>query len=951
MQEIWQGKLDAYSIQELLVKGRFGDTFRARRVRDDLEVIIKTIVIGAELGWSQISAFEREAERLRRLEHPAIASYVDDFVVDLPGQPRDRVALVQLPATGRPLSAHPLPMGEPEALAWLEQLLGALAAMHERIPAVVHGDLDLGNLILDDAGKLTVVDLASVRQALLSADRLAGGLHAGGLSYAAPEQRMGRVEPGTDLYAAAIAYVVARTGTQPAHLPLRGAGLDLAALSDVLSDAERALLAPLLEPDPFRRTRDARIPLRAVQLHAQITRQSAQTSVAVARLDDTRDDAQASLTRALEARHAALAEEREGMLIAARQSSLYFVMERWRLATSDPYVARVSRADAWRAPRPGALDRIHTFAASTTGGHMIFGHARQALIVDGATGAARAELSAPESIRRAAISPDGRRVALLHGLDALTLYEVNTSAWAKHQLRVEGMWPGHSPLVFSPTGDLVATGDDDQLDLYRFDTGKLVSRTAVDARHGVVFAPDNRTIFAIGEGTISQVVDGEVLGSHKGDGIAFLPDGRRVALVQGGALWIAPWTGQVSDITRQGEKIALLLASLAGQLSHVCVSPDGRRVLVAGHEGVMMCVELDRGATAPIDPARAQLSSGVKLLDAGWSADGARLYVHGTLPLDAAPGTPNTGAVFAWNAPVWQLGGAYLWRGSRLGIISADGFYGDLQSVRRGANSSGQGWERPEVALAILEGQSVEALLSPEERVRYAEYRCRRDLFAAIVPDVDQRWQLIDAAEGQVALLPLILREAVAADTRAALARPDSSPSVAALREALAVRATSRADEIARAASALRDELPDEQGALWRWLGLDAATDHAPPQITAPITPRSAPPTTAPPASSGAVARANPRGASAAPPDSKPPQRDLQIAQPASSGALVLRRRAVFQALIFAAFVGYSPVYAGIWWVGAHTLDEGTFWFLLLSVGPLLAILAYHAVARRIYNL
>jgi hypothetical protein len=950
VQEIWQGKLDAYSIQELLVNGRFGDTFRARRVRDDLEVIIKTIAIGAELGWSQISAFEREAERLRRLEHPAVASYIDDFVVDLSGQPRDRVALVQLPAAGRPLSAHPLPMGEPEALAWLEQLLEALVAMHERIPAVVHGDLDLGNLILDDAGKLTVVDLASVRQALLSADRLAGGLHAGGLSYAAPEQRMGRVEPGTDLYAAAIAYVVARTGTQPAQLPLRGAGLDLAALSDVLSDAERAFLAPLLEPDPFRRTRDARIPLRAVQLHAEIARQRAQVSVAAARLDEPRD-AQAALARALEERHAALVEEQSLMRLDMRKAWLLNVMRRWRLATADPAVARVSRADAWRAPRPGALDRIHTFAASAAGGHMIFGHARQALIVDGATGAARAELSAPESIRRAAISPDGRRVALLHGLDALTLYEVNTSAWAKHQLRVEGMWPGHSPLVFSPTGELVATGDDDQLDLYRFDTGKLVSRTAVDARHGVVFAPDNRTIFAIGEGTISQVSDGEVLGSHKGDGIAFLPDGRRVALVQGGALWLASWSGHIADIIRQGEKIALPLAQLAGQLSHVCVSPDGRRVLVAGHEGVMMCVELDRGATAPLDPARALLSSGVKLLDAGWSADGSRLYVHGTLPLDAAPGTPNTGAVFAWNAPAWLLGGAYLWRGARLGIISADGFYGDLQSVRRGANSSGQGWERPEVALAILEGQSADALLSAEERVRYAEYCGRRDLFAAIVPDVDQRWQLIDAAEGQVALLPLILREAVAADMRAALARPDSSPGVASLREALAVRATSRADEIARAASALRDEVPDEQGALWRWLGLDAATGAEPPQIAPPITPRSAPPTTAPPAYTPAVARANQRGPSGAPPDSKPPQRDLQIAQPADAGALVLRRRAVFQALIFAAFVGYFPVYMGIFWVGAHTLDEGTFWFLLLSVGPLLAILAYHAVARRIYNL
>jgi hypothetical protein len=68
-------------------------------------------------------------------------------------------------------------------------------------------------------------------------------------------------------------------------------------------------------------------------------------------------------------------------------------------------------------------------------------------------------------------------------------------------------------------------------------------------------------------------------------------------------------------------------------------------------------------------------------------------------------------------------------------------------------------------------------------------------------------------------------------------------------------------------------------------------------------------------------------------------------------GAITRAQRATFQSIILGAFLGYLPVYAGIWFIGVNSLDQGTFWFLMLSVGPVLGVLAYHAVGRRLYKI
>jgi hypothetical protein len=927
MQEIWQGKLDAYCIHERLVEGRFGDTFRATRIRDDLNVIIKTVELDGELDWSRISLFAREAARLRRLSHPAIASYIDDFVVDLPGKPRDRVALVQLPGRGRPLIKHELPMTEQQALAWFEPLLEALCAMHEQLTPIVHGDLDAGNILLDEGGAVCLVDLATVRHAMLPPLHLARGLYAGGLSYTAPEQRMGRPEPATDLYAAAMTYLVARTGLLPEQLPTRGVGVVLDELGVTLDPAVRSLLEPMLEPDPLRRTRDARVALRAVQLARAV---QAQRSATIS-LHDRGEDAAPQPIALRPSGHDALLDQ----------------LDAWAGYDSRWPGYRVSIADAWRSPALGALDRLHAFACAPSGGHMVFAHERQAVVVD-AKLALRAEVTADELIRRVAISADGRRLVLLSGHDTLTFYEVGTSAWAKHSARVVGMWPGHSPLVFSPHQDLVATGDDDQLDIYRFDTGKLVSRSAVDARHGIVFAPNNHDVFAIGEQIITHIVDGELRSSYEAHGLAFLPDGRSVALVDDEGLWIAPWQGSLNTITRQGYKIPLSGAQQTGQLSLIRVSPDGQRALVAGHAGGMVWVDLAQRVAVSFDAERSTLTSGVKLLEAGWSADGQRLHVHGTLPVHAAPGIPSTGAVLAWRGRAPALVGAFAWRSTRLALISAQGFFGDLQRTRH-TSAGGQGWDRLGLAIGAIEGEDIEAQLSSEDSARYAEFSARRGFIGALI-GAPQRWPLIDDASTLIAIMPQIIREAVEAS-------PGGAVAAQTLHTKIMAHQRDSADQLTRGRIALREALPEGPAQRLRWLGFEDAERGEQPaphtraasaeaQDEAPA-PRSH--AAAPPAAALVPAKKQPQP-SPTRPTRKAPEEDAMITQVRDANALVLARRATYQALILAAFLGYLPVYIVIWRLGVRTLDEPTFWFLILSIGPLLGIIAYHAVARRIYK-
>ncbi len=796
-----QGKLDAYTIERALVQGRFGATYQARRDSDQLEVILKSLTLQRDADWRTSEDFERAGDRLRQLNHPGVARYLD--TVTMP--PRDGVttlALVQTPAAGESLAsrlerdgAQPLD----QALAWFEAALELLVALHELKPPLVHGDIDPGNLYLDD-DRVTLVDFASARQALLDAPTLASGLAVGALDYAPMEQLLGRIFPASDLYALAMTLLHAVSGKPPAKLAITGGmRVDVkAALGWQASDQLITLVQQLTEPDPDHRLDSARLALERLRALRRAPRSDA-------------EPAPAPLTGAKRGAPKPASQASDGDLSALLHA----------LATSAGALEPIAPGEHWEAAPQVERERLHAFATNLHGTRVVLAHGHEAVLLDGASlrtiGATRFE----ETARRVAVSRDGRRVAILTGVERLLLYEVEVSFWLRHEVVVQGMWPGNSQLTFSPDGEVVAIADDDQVNLYRFSTGQETERLAIDGQRGLTYAPDGRALFVIGDsGAI--VLDGEDQHEEPLTAVAFSPDGRHVALARHGVISFGAFQGVTGSRTWSLEDVALVEAKGA-PLDFLRYSPDQRSLLVGSHAGFLAIIELEQRAVIAWQDQATRASSGYRLLEAGFIAGGAVVLAHTTLGDPTRPGSE--GAVTGWSLREGARTGDILMRDDKLCVESPQGFFGEVSQLTS-AGSGSRVWERPALAAAALLGEDIARRLSAPERARLAEVHLRTQaLKRAALADL-RGWDphpVIQASPGLGPVMPEVFAMADEAATIAA-----QSP-----------RATARpfTEHLVDAARALREQTPAQLEAMHlrlmaaRVAGGDEGEDEAPEEV------------------------------------------------------------------------------------------------------------------------
>lgn len=180
-------------------------------------VTVKLLAFAPHMLWDDLKLFEREANVLKHLSHPRIPEYRDYFSYN------DCIlwfCLVQSYVPGLSLKDHLIngrKFSEYEVKDIGISILEILVYLHELSPPVLHRDIKPSNIIIEEDGKIYLVDFGAVqaRAAVEGATFTIVGTY----GYTPIEQFGGRSTPASDLYALGATLIHLLTGVNPADLP------------------------------------------------------------------------------------------------------------------------------------------------------------------------------------------------------------------------------------------------------------------------------------------------------------------------------------------------------------------------------------------------------------------------------------------------------------------------------------------------------------------------------------------------------------------------------------------------------------------------------------------------------------------------------------------------------------------------------------------------------------
>ena len=276
---------ERYEVQRQLGKQTGRQTLLARDLQTQKLVVLKQLFLGSDFEWQDLKLFEREAETLKTLSHPAIPRYLDYLEIDEPDS--KGFALVQTYVEGKTLEEH-LTAGrtfsESEVKELAKSLLAILMYLHEQNQPVIHRDIKPSNILLhsrsgNSAGQVYLVDFGSVQN---QAAKFGGTITVvGTYGYMAPEQFGGRSVPASDLYGLGATLIYLVTGLHPTELPQQDLRIQFADRAGQLNPNLIYWLEWMTEPSLEKRLSSAEEALRSLDDNPFIINKINKSSLAV----------------------------------------------------------------------------------------------------------------------------------------------------------------------------------------------------------------------------------------------------------------------------------------------------------------------------------------------------------------------------------------------------------------------------------------------------------------------------------------------------------------------------------------------------------------------------------------------------------------------------------------------------------------------------------------------
>ena len=241
---------ECYRLATLIDEGAFGTTYEAEDLTNYRRVAIKALSLQHRTDSKVLELFEREANVLASLNHPAIPKYFDYFRAETPTN--DRFYLVRELIDGESLADlvkkgwHP---NEQEIKRIAIQILECLEYLHSLESSVIHRDIKPENIIRCRNGKVFLVNFGTVQEVYRHtfADR---STFVGTVGYIPPEQYNSQVKPATDIYALGATLLFLLTHKSPDGFPqhrLKIEFRDWVNLSPELANILEKMLEPFIE--------------------------------------------------------------------------------------------------------------------------------------------------------------------------------------------------------------------------------------------------------------------------------------------------------------------------------------------------------------------------------------------------------------------------------------------------------------------------------------------------------------------------------------------------------------------------------------------------------------------------------------------------------------------------------------------------------------------------------
>tara|TARA_B100000029_G_scaffold504639_1_gene583836 strand:- start:2200 stop:5571 length:3372 start_codon:yes stop_codon:yes gene_type:complete len=232
--EMQMGNFGNYDLQEELGRGAMGIVYRARQLRPDRPVALKTISKGKLASVEQVRTFFAEANSAGNLRHPHIVTVYDSGEVD--GQHYFSMAYIE----GKSLDEIVEPgetLDPRRAAKYIRTTAEAIEYAHSM--GVLHRDLKPGNVLIDENDEPHVADFGIASRLEDDSTSPVHGEVVGTPSFMPPEQAQGRADligPTSDVYSLGATLYCLLTGVPPF-----GGGDVLATLMQVIDEPPKPI--------------------------------------------------------------------------------------------------------------------------------------------------------------------------------------------------------------------------------------------------------------------------------------------------------------------------------------------------------------------------------------------------------------------------------------------------------------------------------------------------------------------------------------------------------------------------------------------------------------------------------------------------------------------------------------------------------------------------------------